>query len=159
MLVPHRSLARVYHTKMRFLIIAIGLLVTVQLQAAGPTITVYKTRTCGCCGKWVDHLRANGFEPVVQDVPSTAEYRKKFGVPEMLSSCHTAVVDGYAVEGHISAADIHRLLKEKPKAKGIAVPGMPIGSPGMEGSRRDAYTVYLFDGAGKTTAFVRHSGD
>ena len=144
---------------MRTLIVALGLLIAPQVDAAGPSITVYKTKTCGCCGKWVDHLRANGFEPVVNDVPSTAEYRQKFGVPDSLMSCHTAVVNGYAIEGHIPAADIHRLLKEKPKAKGIAVPGMPIGSPGMEGSRRDAYAVYLFDGAGKTTVFQKHPGD
>lgn len=141
---------------MRTLLVAIGLLVSTQLQAAGPKITVYKTKTCGCCGKWVDHLRANGFEPVVNDVPSTAEYRQKYGVPDSLASCHTAVVNGYAVEGHIPAADIHRLLKEKPKAKGIAVPGMPIGSPGMEGSRQDPYAVYLFDASGKPTVFQRH---
>ena len=149
----------VYHTEMRALIVGFGLLVSAQLQAAGPTVTVYKTRTCGCCAKWVDHLRANGFEAVVNDVPSTAEYRKKFGVPDSLTSCHTAVVNGYAIEGHIPAVDIHRLLKEKPKAKGIAVPGMPIGSPGMEGPRRDPYAVYLFDGTGKTTVFQKHPGD
>ena len=143
---------------MRTLIVALGL-VYAQLHAAGPTVTVYKTRTCGCCAKWVDHLRANGFEAAVNDVPSTDEYRKKFGVPDSLISCHTAVVNGYAVEGHIPAADIHRLLKEKPKAKGIAVPGMPIGSPGMEGPRRDAYAVYLFDATGKTTVFQKHPGD
>ena len=144
---------------MRSSILALGLLIAAQANAADPTITVYKTKTCGCCGKWVDHLRSNGLEPVVNDVPSTAEYRKKFGVPESLMSCHTAVVNGYAIEGHIPAADIHRLLKEKPKATGIAVPGMPIGSPGMEGSRRDAYAVYLFDGSGKTTVFQKHPGD
>src|SRR5918992_543484 len=106
------------------------------LQAAAPAVSVYKTRTCGCCAKWVDHLKANGFAPTVTDVPSTAEYRKKYGVPEQLLSCHTAVVGGYTVEGHVPAADIHRMLKQKPKAKGLAVPGMPLGSPGMEAHRK-----------------------
>jgi hypothetical protein len=144
---------------MRTLISALTLVLATQLYAAGPKITVYKTKTCGCCGKWVDHLRANGFEPVVNDVPSTAEYRKKYGVPDALASCHTAVVGTYAVEGHIPAADIHRLLKQKPKANGIAVPGMPMGSPGMEGPRREAYSVYLFDASGRTSVFQKHPGD
>ena len=144
---------------MRTLVLALTFFFSAQMYAAGPTITVYKTRTCGCCGKWVEHLRANGFEPVVNDVQSTADYRKKFGVPEALASCHTATVGGYAIEGHIPAADIHRLLKEKPKATGIAVPGMPMGSPGMEGARRDAYSVILFDASGKTSVFQKHPGD
>lgn len=128
-----------------------------QVQAQVP-IEVFKTPTCGCCSKWVEHLRANGFSPTVKDVPSTAEYRRKFGVPEKLLSCHTAVVGGYAVEGHVPAQDIHRLLKEHPKAKGLAVPGMPIGSPGMEqGERRDPYSVLLFDSAGKISEFQRHN--
>ena len=122
-------------------------------------MTVYKTRTCGCCGKWVEHLRANGFDVTVNDVPSTAEYRKKYGVPDALASCHTAVVNGYTVEGHIPAADIHRLLKQRPKGKGIAVPGMPMGSPGMEGPRRQAYSVLLFQADGSTSVFEKHAGD
>ena len=122
-------------------------------------MTVYKTKTCGCCGKWVEHLRANGFAVTVNDVPSTAEYRAKYGVPDALASCHTAVVGGYTVEGHIPAADIHRLLKERPKGKGIAVPGMPMGSPGMEGPHRQAYSVLLFQPDGLTTVFAKHAGD
>jgi hypothetical protein len=126
------------------------------MQAAAPQITVYKTVTCGCCGKWVEHLQANGFKPVVHDVPSTAEYRVKHGVPDQLQSCHTAVVGGYTIEGHVPAADIHRLLKQKPRAKGLAVPGMPMGSPGMEGPRREAYAVLLFQASGATTVFQRY---
>ena len=128
-------------------------------HAAGPQIEVYKTRTCGCCAKWVDHLKANGFTPVVNEVPSTAEYRKKYGVPEKLSSCHTAVVNGYTVEGHVPAADIQRMLKTKPKGKGLAVPGMPLGSPGMEAGRRDAYSVLLFNPDGTTSVFQKYPGD
>ena len=119
-------------------------------------MTVYKTKTCGCCAKWVDHLRANGFAVTVNDVPSTEPYRKQYGVPDNLQSCHTGVVNGYTVEGHVPAADIQKLLKTKPRAKGIAVPGMPMGSPGMEGPRSDAYATVLFDATGKATVFAKH---
>lgn len=137
----------------------ICLLLSLQLQAAPPQVTVYKTRTCGCCGKWVEHLKQNGFDPIVKEVASTAEYRKQYGVPERLQSCHTATVDGYTIEGHVPAADIHRLLKERPKAKGLAVPGMPLGSPGMEAARKDSYSVWLFTAAGETSPFQRYQGD
>src|SRR5438270_5066107 len=119
-------------------IIAMTLLASTPLSAAGQKIDVFKTATCGCCGKWVEHLKTNGFDVTVQDVPSTAEYRQKYGVPERLASCHTAVVNGYAIEGHVPASDIKRLLKDAPKAQGLAAPGMPAGSPGMEGARSDA---------------------
>lgn len=129
----------------------------IQLRAEVP-IEVYKTKTCGCCAKWVEHLKSNGFTPKVIEVPSTAEYRNRFGVPEKLQSCHTAVVQGYAVEGHVPAADIHRLLKEPGKLKGIAVPGMPLGSPGMEqGSRRAAYSVIGFESSGAVSEFKAYS--
>jgi hypothetical protein len=140
-------------------IFAASLLTSMPVQAAGPKINVYKTTTCGCCGKWVEHLKANGFTPVVTDVPSTAEYRRKYGVPEQLLSCHTATVGGYSVEGHVPAADIQRLLKEKPKAQGLAVPGMPLGSPGMEAARKDPYSVLLFTSDGRTTVFQKYPGD
>jgi hypothetical protein len=126
------------------------------LPAASSQMKVYKTATCGCCGKWIDHLKANGFSVDVETVQETASYRQKFGVPANLASCHTGVVDGYTIEGHIPAADIKRLLKEKPKGKGIAVPGMPIGSPGMEGPRPQQYAVFLFQEDGSTTVFERH---
>jgi hypothetical protein len=139
----------------RFVHIAIfgSTLLSVQLRAEVP-IEIYKTRTCSCCGKWVEHLKANGFTPKVIEVPSTTEYRKKFSVPDKLQSCHTAVVGSYTVEGHVPAPDIHRLLKEPRKLKGIAVPGMPLGSPGMEqGPRRDAYAVVGFDADGAVSKF------
>ncbi len=122
-----------------------------------PQITVYKTPTCGCCHEWVEHLEANGFAVVANDVPSTAPYRERYGVPKELGSCHTGVIDGYALEGHVPAAEIKRLLAEKPKARGLAVPGMPIGSPGMEveGTRRDAYDVVLFTDDGRRSVY-RH---
>jgi hypothetical protein len=138
---------------------AIPLVLVSPMQAAGPEVKVYKTRTCGCCGKWVDHLKANGFQATVTDVPSTAEYRQKYGVPEKLQSCHTAVVAGYTIEGHVPAADIQKLLKQRPKAKGLAVPGMPLGSPGMESTRREAYSVLLFQADGGASVFTRYPGD
>ena len=127
--------------------------------ATKPQITVYKTPTCGCCHDWVDHLEQNGFRVVVHDVPSTTPYRKKFGVPTDLGSCHTAVVAGYALEGHVPASDIQRLLAERPKARGLAVPGMPIGSPGMEveGTRRDPFDVVLFADDGSRKVYQRYS--
>ncbi len=142
-----------------------GLGLTAMWGATPPLVEVWKTRTCGCCGKWVEHLKASGFEVKVTDVPSTAEYRKKYGVPESLMSCHTALVKGIAVEGHVPAEDIHKLLKSGlasgrigGRKGGLAVPGMPIGSPGMEqGSRRDAYSVVFFDSTGKTSEFRKIS--
>ena len=136
--------------------IAFLLTIAVGVSATPPTLTVYKTKTCGCCGKWVEHMRVNGFKTIVNDVPSTGVYRQKFGVPEKLQSCHTAVVNGYSIEGHVPAADILRLLKERPKAKGLAVPGMPAGSPGMEGSHQDAYSVVKFDKGGDVSAYQKY---
>lgn len=128
-----------------------------SLYAAQPKMQVFKTRTCGCCAKWVEHMRQNGFDVNVTEVSSTAEYRQKFGVPERLQSCHTAVVNGYTIEGHVPGADVLRLTKSRAKAKGLAVPGMPIGSPGMEqGGRQDAYSVVLFDADGNLTQYNRY---
>ena len=146
------------HTFLRTLA-AFPLLAALPALAAGPQVIVYKTPTCGCCGKWVEHLKANRFEPVVKEVPSTAEYRRQYGVPDKLLSCHTATVGGYTIEGHVPAADIHRLLKTRPKAKGLAVPGMPLGSPGMEARRRDAYSVLLFHADGRTSVYQKYPGD
>jgi hypothetical protein len=140
-------------------IIVLSLSVCLPLSAAAPKVNVFKTRTCGCCAKWVEHLKANGFDVNVQEVASTVEYRKKYGVPDKLQSCHTAMVAGYAIEGHVPAADIHRLLKAGPKATGLAVPGMPAGSPGMEGPRSDAYSVILFDADGKGTVYQKYPGN
>lgn len=137
--------------------LAVLLAFSLDMHAAGPKMLVYKTTTCGCCGKWVEHARANGFDVTVENVPSTAEYRKKHGVPDRLQSCHTALVGGYTIEGHVPAAEIQRLLKERPRAKGLAVPGMPMGSPGMEGARQDPYTVLLFDATGGASAFAKYA--
>lgn len=125
-------------------------------QAAGPIVEVYKSATCGCCKDWVEHLRANGFEVRAHDVADPAAYRARYGVPEALGSCHTAVVDGYAIEGHVPASDIKRLLAQRPKATGLSVPGMPLGSPGMEGPRADPYNVMLIDKAGRYSVYARY---
>ncbi|WP_076593239.1 DUF411 domain-containing protein [Herminiimonas arsenitoxidans] len=126
-------------------------------KASQPVINVYKSATCGCCTEWITHLEKNGFKVNAHNVPNTAAYRTKFGVPQALGSCHTGVVNGYALEGHVPAADIKRLLAEKPKAKGLAVPGMPMGSPGMEveGEPADAYDVVLFQADGSSRVY-RH---
>src|SRR3954462_13199591 len=100
---------------------ALLLLAGVPVHAAEMTVHVYKTPTSGCCGKWVEHMRANGFKVEVTEVQNTAEYRRKYGVPEELASCHTAFVDGYALEGHVPAADVQKLLTTRPNAKGISV--------------------------------------
>jgi hypothetical protein len=131
-----------------------------QKPAAAPTqVMVYKTSTCGCCGLWVDHLRANGFQVQVEDL-APAKLRSlsnEAGVTPELSSCHTAKVGGYTVEGHVPAADIKRLLIERPAVAGITVPGMPTGSPGMEvGGRKDPYDVIAFTKGGKTSVFASH---
>jgi hypothetical protein len=127
------------------------------VSQAKPKMTVYKTETCGCCAKWVDHVKAAGFDAQVVTVPGTASTRQKLGIPDAYASCHTATVGPYAIEGHVPAEDIHRLLKEKPKARGIAVPGMPIGSPGMEvGARKDPYQTFLIGLDGTAKVFAKH---
>jgi hypothetical protein len=128
----------------------------VRLQAAGTPISVWKTPTCGCCGQWVAHMKANGFDVQVQDVPNTAPYRTKYGVPDAMQSCHTGIVDGHPIEGHVPAADIRRLMKEGPKGTGLAVPGMVSGSPGMEGGPVQAYSVIMFTPDGKTSVFQKY---
>jgi hypothetical protein len=125
-------------------------------QAAAPVIEVYKSATCGCCTAWIDHLRANGFQVKAHDVDDPASYRAKYGVPDALGSCHTAVVDGYAIEGHVPASEIRRLLAQRPKARGLSVPGMPLGSPGMEGPRADPYAVMLIGKDGSHSVYSRY---
>ena len=122
-------------------------------------VEVWKDPNCGCCADWVKHLEAQGFQVKVNDTGNTAA-RKRLGIPEKLGSCHTALVAGYALEGHVPASDIRRLLKEKPQAVGLAVPGMPVGSPGMDGpaygGRVDPYEVLLVGKDGSTRVFQRH---
>jgi len=111
-------------------------------------VTVYKTPTCGCCTLWEDHLRAHGFQVDSRQMNDLSPIKEQYGIPHVLGSCHTGVVEGYAVEGHVPADVIRRLLAERPAVQGIAVPGMPMGSPGMEGPFSQPYEVYTFrDGA------------
>jgi hypothetical protein len=121
-----------------------------------PTITVYKDASCGCCKSWIEHLIKHGYRVDAKDSDDMTEIKRSLGVPEALTSCHTAVVNGYLIEGHVPAADIARLLKTKPKVLGLAVPGMPMGSPGMEGPRKQKYDVLSFDKAGKTKVFASY---
>ena len=121
-----------------------------------PTITVYKDPGCSCCKSWIEHLVKHGYRVDAKDTPAMTEVKHTLGVPDALTACHTAVVNGYLIEGHVPAADIARLLKEKPKVAGLAVPGMPMGSPGMEGPRKQHYQVLSFDKAGKTKIFASY---
>lgn len=128
-----------------------------ELFAADPVVTMYKDPNCGCCSKWTEHMRANGF--TVNEINSSdmATIKRQAGVPGTLGSCHTAKVGGYVIEGHVPAADVKRLLAEKPKVTGISAPGMPQGSPGMEGPYpADRYNVVTFDGQGRTSVFASH---
>lgn len=134
-----------------------GLAPVSALAAPREVIDVYKSPTCGCCGEWVRHLQANAFEARAHDVADPGEYRRRYGVPEALASCHTAFVRGYAIEGHVPAREIRRLLAERPKAQGLAVPGMVVGSPGMEqGGKREPYEVLLFQRDGRYVAYARY---
>jgi len=129
-----------------------------EAMAKPAAITVYKDPSCGCCTKWVEHLRASGFAPVVHDRQDMDALKDSLGVPTALRSCHTAVAGRYVVEGHVPAADLKKLLAAAPaKIVGLAVPGMPVGSPGMEmGGRADRYDVIAFGAKGTTNVFARH---
>lgn len=123
-----------------------------------PTIHVYKTPTCGCCTKWIEHLEAAGFDVEFEDQPDLTALKREQGVPSELASCHTALVEGYVLEGHVPASDVRRLLAERPEIDGLAVPDMPLGSPGMEHpdpSRHQPFDVMSF-GAGGVRVFRSH---
>jgi hypothetical protein len=132
-----------------------GQAVAAAANAAQSTpMIVYKTPTCGCCRAWVDHVRAAGFAVEVRDMPSVDPVKHEHGLPGHLASCHTAVVDGYVVEGHVPADVIRRMLRERPQVAGIAVPGMPAGSPGMEvPGRKDPYDIIAFSRDGKVSVY------
>ena len=125
------------------MVFSVGLIVPAHAQSL-PEVTVSKDPNCGCCTAWADHLRAAGFPVKVADRPDMRAVKARLGVPVDLASCHTAEVSSYVLEGHVPASAVLRLLKEKPEAKGLAVPGMPIGSPGMEGGEPETYQVMLF---------------
>jgi hypothetical protein len=147
----------------RFLVSTLGLAAAWHLPAHAATVPVevWKSPSCGCCKDWVAHLEANGFSVRVHEVGNT-DARARLRIPIALGSCHTASVGGYAIEGHVPAREIQRLLKERPKAIGLAVPGMPVGSPGMDGEvyggRRDPYDVLLVLADGRTQVYQSYRG-
>ena len=119
--------------------------ITPSAFAGSRVLKVYKSPSCGCCNAWVSHMLSAGFRVITRDVPDLYPIKKKFGVAPELRACHTAVINDYVIEGHVPAREVIRLLNDRPKAIGLAVPGMPIGSPGMEqGDRRDPFQVILF---------------
>lgn len=150
-------------------LIIIGLLITGCSVAQAPAsvaqvalaseITVFRSPTCGCCELWGDHMRDAGFQVSDRITEEMTAVKDHYGVPESLRSCHTTVVDGYIIEGHVPAADVARLLTEQPpEIAGLAAPGMPVGSPGMEsGSKVDPYTVFAFDKTGRAIPFSKHA--
>lgn len=125
-------------------------------MAGGPEVTVYKSPTCGCCGKWIEHMKDAGFKVTAHNRDDMNQIKDEHGVAYKLRSCHTAVVDGYVLEGHVPADDIRRLLKERPVVDGLAVPGMPAGSPGMEGRYVDPYEVIAFTKGKSDSVFAKH---
>jgi hypothetical protein len=140
-------------------IVVTAIMASPLAQTGSGTVVVYKTPTCGCCALWVKHLEQHGFATKVTDMASLEKVKADNRVPATAQSCHTAIVGGYVIEGHVPAADVRRLLKERPKGvAGLAVAGMPIGSPGMEvqGVAAQQYNVLAFDGSGNTTVFARH---
>ena len=140
------------------LVAMLGLFALPALGIAGelPAMTVWKSPLCGCCGKWVEHMENAGFKVTVKNTDTLEKVKKLAGIPEDLQSCHTATVGGYTIEGHVPAKDVKRLLENRPKVEGLAVPGMPSGSPGMENGERDAYDVVTFSRDGKTKLFSSH---
>jgi hypothetical protein len=129
-----------------------------RAHAAAPVVVeVFKGSACGCCTEWMKHLEQNGFAVRAVDVPDPGQYRRRFGLPDRYASCHTARVGGYVVEGHVPAREIRRLLAERRAAVGLAVPGMPIGSPGMEqGARVMPYEVLLVAAGGQSTVYAQY---
>lgn len=120
-------------------------------------IVVYKNPECGCCTKWVKYLQGKNYNVTIEHTRDVLAVKKRLGIPEKLAACHTAVIDGYVIEGHITHRDIKRLLLFRPEVKGIAVPGMPIGTPGMEsGSKLESHNVMSFDEHGNTEVFAEH---
>lgn len=142
----------------RPVLIAIAAAVSLVSSAANAVeLTVHKSPYCGCCAKWIEHVQRHGFTVKVIDTEDLAAVKRRLGVPDTMASCHTSVVGGYFVEGHVPAADIKRLLAQKPKAAGIAVPGMPLGAPGMElDGQTQPYATMLVAKDRRTSIFARH---
>jgi hypothetical protein len=143
------------------LVFAAALLATlgaaaVPAPAAPPSIVVYKSPSCGCCKAWMEYLTQQGFKVTGKDLDDVQPMKDEVGLPAKLASCHTAIVDGYVIEGHVPAADIQRLLKERPKVVGLSAPGMPPSSPGMDQPGKIPFDVLAFDARGQTAVYARH---
>ena len=141
--------------------LSLGLLLGAAMLSAGtlaaePSITVYKSPSCGCCGKWVTHLKENGFEVQTVDIDDLRMVKSMSGIKPEQASCHTARIGDYVIEGHVPADDIKRLLAERTDARGLTVPGMPMGSPGMESPQPEHYQVLLLENDGTTSVFAEH---
>ncbi|MFO7764164.1 MAG: DUF411 domain-containing protein [Wenzhouxiangellaceae bacterium] len=149
--------------KLRWVIAAMALITITGCGAEAPPaapdsdeakLVVHHDPNCGCCGKWIEHMERNGFAVEAILETDMNAVKRELGVPENLPSCHTATIDGYVIEGHVPAADVQKLLADRPDAKGLSVPGMPLGSPGMEyNNQRQAYDVVLFDDSGNMSVF------
>jgi hypothetical protein len=138
--------------------ISFGISVAGAIAATTPTITVYRDPSCSCCEGWIDHLSAQGFHLETIETPDVEPLKHQYGVPTELQSCHTAILDGYVLEGHVPVEDIKRLLADHPAIVGLAVPGMPVGTPGMESDdQHDSFNVMAFDQQGTTTVFNEYS--
>ncbi len=137
-------------------VLAVMALMSPANTAYATEITVHKSPSCGCCNKWIVHLEKAGFSVTAENSMNMSSIKRSYGVRPELNSCHTALVDGYVIEGHVPANDIKRLLQERPDVTGLAVPGMPMGSPGMEGHREDNYEVLTFKPNGETAVFSRY---
>jgi len=148
----------------RFALIAVGLLALTSCSrnsdgSSNTLVTVYKSEGCGCCEKWVHHLQQAGFAVDVHNLDNLGPTKERVGIPPAMGSCHTAVVGGYFVEGHVRAEDIQRLLRDHPDAKGLTVPAMPVGSPGMEvPGKSQPYDVFLVSKDGSTSVYAHHGG-
>jgi len=136
------------------LVMSLGALWISAVQAA--EVMVFKSPTCGCCNGWIKHMEANGFKVKAQNVSDLDAIKRRYGVTPNLASCHTAIIDGYVVEGHVPASDVKRLLRERPKVKGIAAPGMPQSAPGMDAPYKQPYQTLTFDEAGRVQVFATH---
>ena len=121
-----------------------------------PTVDIYKSPSCDCCGKWIAHMKKNGFRVAIHDVDNIPASRRKLGIPEKFGSCHSSKIGDYVAEGHVPAADIKRMLKEKPKALGLAVPSMPPGSPGMDIPHSPPYETLLVQSDGSSRVYAKH---
>ena len=156
----HRSSRWLFPLLMGVLFASNGAISSAEASSVKPLVEVYKSPSCGCCNEWIKHLQANGFEVKAFDKGNNA-MRKELGMPLKYGSCHTGKVDGYAIEGHVPAREIHRLLKEKPKAIGLSVPEMPIGTPGMDtpeyGGQVDPYQVLLIRKDGSSAVYQAYT--